>query len=274
MLGAVFPSLDSALFGGALEAFQSEVAESGYTVVVASSGYDPQREHVHIRNLIESGIDGLMLIGSHRPPEVYRLIENTHIPYVLTWISSAPGNRPCIGFDNEAAAAHLAGYLVDLGHRQFAMLSGQTAHNDRASARLQGVQRLLGGKGLQLDPHNVFERPFRVDDGREAFQILMRREQPPTAIICGSEPLAYGAILEAQDMGISVPGDVSVAGFDDMWLAAQLRPSLTTVQTPRTEMGRDAARYLLAKLAGAEVAEPRPLETRLIVRKSTGPPPT
>ncbi len=273
MLGAVFPSLDSALFGGALEAFQNEVADAGYTVVVAASGYDPERERFHIRNLLESGVEGLLLVGNGRAADVYRLIANTGTPYVLTWISEASGGHPCIGFDNCAAATHLASYLCDLGHRRFAVFSGQTATNDRAVARLEGVRNELQARGLELEPDFVFERPFEAEAGRDAFRLLMARDNPPTALICGSEPLAYGAIFEAHDMGLPVPEQMSIAGFDDMWLAAQLRPSLTTVQTPRIEMGRNAAHYLLARLTGEEVAEPRPLETKLIVRASTGPPP-
>jgi len=273
MIGAVFPSLDSALFGGALEAFQKEIAASGYTVVVASSGYDPDAEQVHVRNLLESGVEGLMLIGGRRSEAIYRLIDATGIPYVLTWVSKAPGKRPCIGFDNAAAAAHLTQYLYELGHRRFAVLSGFTEHNDRAAARLDGVAQFLAARGAPLDPDLVFERRFDVDDGREAFRLMMARDAPPTALVCGSEPLAYGAVFEALEAGIRVPQDISIAGFDDMWLAAQMTPALTTVQTPRTEMGRDAARYLLARLSGAEIADPRPLETRLIVRRSTGPAP-
>ncbi len=273
MLGAVFPSLDSALFGGALEAFQKEVAGSGYTVVVASSAYDPEGEHTHIRNLIASGIDGLMLIGARRSDAVYKLIADSGIPYVLTWISKAAGGHPCIGFDNAEAAGHLTRYLYDLGHRRFGVLSGLTDHNDRAAARLDGVRGFLNGRDIDLDPSFVFERRFVVDDGREAFRLMMSRADPPTALVCGSAPLAYGAIFEAQEMGIAVPEQISIAGFDDMWLAAQLTPPLTTVQTPRIEMGRDSARYLLARLAGTEIADPRPFETKLIVRHSTGPAP-
>ena len=95
----------------------------------------------------------------------------------------------------------------------------------------------------------------------------------PTAIVCGAEPFAYGAIFEAAEMGIGVPSEVSVTGFDDMWLASHITPALTTVRTPRVEMGVLAARYLLAVLAGEEPPPPRPLPYQLVVRGSSGPAP-
>jgi LacI family transcriptional regulator len=100
----------------------------------------------------------------------------------------------------------------------------------------------------------------------------MSRSQPPTAVICGSEPFAYGAIFESKHMGIEIPQQVSITGFDDMWLASNISPRLTTVRTPQQQMGVLAAKYLLAKLKGEDVAIPSPLETELIVRESCSPP--
>lgn len=272
MVGAVFPSLDSALFGGALEAFQAELTKAGYTVVVASSGYDAEQEAHHIRNLLESGIDALMLIGAERPRSIVKLIEATRIPFVQAWVSEAANGHACIGFDNRGAAAHLTEYLLMLGHRRFGVISGILAGNDRSTARLAGIRDALGSFGLDLGPEAVVERPFGADSGREAMNIIMAQDPPPTAVICGSEPFAYGAVFGARSLGLRIPEDVSIAGFDDMWLASHLDPPLTTVRTPRMEMGREAAHYLLAKLRGRAVAHPRPLETRLVVRRSTAPP--
>ncbi|WP_282606103.1 LacI family DNA-binding transcriptional regulator [Pelagibius sp. Alg239-R121] len=272
MIGAIMPSLDNMLFGGPLEAFQKEIGSAGYTVAVACSEYDDQQEQVHVRNFLESGVDGLLLVGAQRDSQVYRQIEQQGIPYVLTWVSSDNRTDHCVGFDNAAAAEHLVDYLVSLGHRRFGMISGFIAHNDRAQARLKGVRSALTRHGLSLEDDQLLQRPFDPDAGRDAFHILMSAPNPPTVIVCGSEPHAYGALFEARDMDFNVPGDVSVTGFDDMWLASQTSPPLTTVRTPRGKMGRQAARHLLAKLQGERIAAPRPLETTLVVRKSTAAP--
>lgn len=270
MIGALFPSLDNTLFGGMMETLQGEVAAAGYTLVVASSAYDPAQELKDVRNLILSGVDALTLVGASRDPAVYDLIRRKKIPYILNWISEAEGGHTCVGFDNAEAAASVARYLLDLGHRRFALISGFFANNDRASARRRGIESTLRERGVALPPERVLERPFGVDEGREAFRLLMSMPEPPSAVICGGEPFAYGAIFESHEIGIRIPDDVSVTGFDDMWPASQITPSLTTVQTPRRQIGIDVARHLLAKLSRQPIADPKPLDTKLVVRNSTG----
>ncbi len=273
MIGAVFPSLQTSLFGGALDALQNEIAAAGYTVVVASSGYDPARETVQVQTLLANGVDALMLVGGAREPGVHRLIERKGVPCVITWVSHADAPFPCIGFDNARAARDVAGHLVDLGHRRFGVISGHLEHNDRAGARLAGVRDALADRGVALDAAGVVCASFGVEEGREAFRRLMSRDPRPTAVICGAEPFAYGALFEAAEAGLSVPRDVSITGFDDMWLAAQITPALTTVRTPRARMGALAGRHLLAVLAGEEPAAPLALPYEFIVRQSSGPPP-
>lgn len=271
LIGAVFPSLDTTLFGGMLEALQGEIAKAGYTLVVASSNYDVDKEYSDVRTLLTSGVDALTLVGGARSPRTYEIIQRQNIPYILNWVSSAEGGHPCIGFDNYAAARKVAKYLQDLGHRRFGMISGFVEDNDRATQRLKAVRDSLEENDLVLDPARVVQRKFGVEEGRESFRLLMSMPEPPTAVICGSDPFAYGAIFEAEEMGLRIPTDVSLTGFDDMWLSGQIKPSLTTVQTPRREIGLEVGRHLLARLAGQQVVQPAPLETRLIVRDSSGP---
>ncbi len=273
MIGAVLPSLDSSLFGGALDPFQKELAAAGYTVLIASSDYDPERERIHIRNLLESGVEALLLVGAERDPAIYRLIDAKQIPYVLSWVYEPNDEYAYAGFDNSGAAKHLADYLLMLGHRRFGVMSGFMEGNDRARFRLQGVEAALAAQSITLDPDCVYERRFTVEDGREVFRLMMTMPEPPTAIVCGAAPFAYGALFEAAEMGVRVPDEVSVAGFDDLWLAPHISPALTAVRTPRREMGEHAARYLVSKLEGQRVAQLRAFETKLIVRKSTGPAP-
>ena len=272
-VGAIFPSLESTLFGGTIEALQSRLTEAGYTLAVASSGYDAGREHEHVRNLIASGVDALVLVGARRDEKVYRILEQKSVPYVLLWVTEADAPHVCVGFDNFAAAQQVVRYLLDLGHRRFALISGRAGDNDRAAARLAGMKAALADAGLSLEPSHLIESDFGIAQGRRAFRKLMEDPDRPTAVVCGSEPFAYGAIFEAREMGLDVPGDVSITGFDNMELAAQLTPALTSMQTPQVEMGVLAAEHLLARLAGEEVEPPPPLKTELIVRDSAGPPP-
>lgn len=272
MIGSIIPSLDSSLFGRTIEVFQSHISTAGYNLIMASSNYDAEKEREHITQMISHGVDALLLIGNARDQSIYELLNAKNIPYALTWTIDSTLTHPCIGFDNRAAAASVADYLMDLGHKEFAVISGMLTNNDRASGRLQGVREALARRGIELSDDNVIERSFGVEAGRDAFRLLMSRQKKPTAIICGSEPFAYGAIFEGKKMEIDIPKQVSVVGFDDMWLASNITPRLTTVRTPQQQMGMLAAKYLVSRLNGEEVPVPNPLETEVVVRESCSPP--
>jgi len=274
MIGAIVPSLDSSLFGRALEVFQNQISMNGYTLIVASDNYDIKTERKHIEQMLSHGVDALLMIGNSRDDSIYDLLDAKKIPYVLTWTSVVDKKRPCIGFDNFAAAASITDHLLDLGHKKFAMISGLIENNDRADSRLLGVRDALAHRGLTMPDENVIKCPFGVEQGRMAFRQLMSQKQKPTAIICGSEPFAYGVIFESRDLGINIPEQISVTGFDDMWLASNLSPSLTTVKTPQQQIGLLSAKYLISRLNGENVQIPSPLEVEIIIRESCSPPPS
>ncbi len=119
----------------------------------------------------------------------------------------------------------------------------------------------------------VVDRPYRVAEGRTGFSELIGCEPRPTAIICGNDVLAFGAVLQAQAMGLDVPGDVSIAGFDDLDWASQLPPGLTTIALPAPEVGRLSADYLIDRLEGKKIPHATRVEVALVRRGSTGPAP-
>ncbi|NNG05542.1 MAG: LacI family DNA-binding transcriptional regulator [Inquilinus sp.] len=272
-IGAVIPTLDNAIFAAGIQAMQNRLSDVGYTLLLASSNYDPEQERNQVQSLIERGLDGLMLIGEARPPGLYDLLEQKAIPHVNTW-TYRPGSRhPSIGFDNRGAAHRVASYLIDMGHSDIAMIAGITAGNDRAAERLSGVRAALADRGLAFAPGRVIESPYSIGDGRRALRRLMAAESRPTAIVCGNDVLAYGALFECHALGVPVPGQVSIAGFDDLELAAELVPALTTMHVPSDDMGRLAAEYLLDRIDGRPTPGATKLGVDLIIRGSTGPPP-
>jgi LacI family transcriptional regulator len=116
------------------------------------------------------------------------------------------------------------------------------------------------------------ESPYNIADGRLALRQVMAARHPPTAVICGNDVLAFGALFEASALGIDVPGRLSISGFDDLELAAQLDPPLTTMRVPSVEMGRRAAEYLLARLDNRPTQQRVALEVGLTLRGTTAPP--
>ncbi len=272
-VGAVIPTLNNAIFARSINALQQSLAQSSYALLLASHEYDPVTELELTRRLLERGIDGLVLVGTDHDPALYALLDKFQVPYVLTWALDAQQRHPCIGFDNRAAALEIARHLLDLGHTRFAMISGLTAHNDRARDRIAGVRAALRARNIALDPDDVVERPYSFASGQQAMTELLRRREAPTAVICVNDVHAVGALLACQALGVEVPRQVSVTGFDDMDISEHIPPGLTTMRVPKAEMGRAAADYLLRRLAGRDVAATTELDLEWIVRGSTGPAP-
>lgn len=271
-IGAVIPTVDNAIFAHGIQALQERLFEEGFTLLLASSDYDPDREYRQVQSLIERGIDGLMLVGEDHVSEIYELLELKHVPYVNTWMYRAGSPHPCIGFDNRSAAFRIGSYLLDIGHREIAMVAGITNGNDRARDRVAGVQAALAGRGLNFAPGRLSHCPYEIADGRRAASALLDSSDPPTAIICGNDVLALGVMFECRARGVGVPGKVSITGFDDLDLAGHVDPPLTTMRVPSAEMGRRAAEYLLARLDGTPTPDKTELEASLIIRRTTAPP--
>lgn len=271
-IGAVVPTLDNAIFANTIQALQRRLDAAGYVLLLASHDFDAGIEARVTRTLIERGVDGLVLLGTTHHPEIYRMLESHNLPYVLTWAFDENGNHPCVGFDNHAAGMRMANHLLDLGHRRFAMISGITANNERAQERLAGVREALAARGIALSPGKVVEKPYTHTGGREGLREVLRPDESPTAVICGNDVLAIGAIAECHSQGLKVPDDVSITGFDDMEVAALMTPALTTMHFPTADLGAYAANHLLLRLEGKVVDMRCKLPTELVVRASTAPP--
>ena len=272
-IGAVIPTLDNAIFANTIHALQTTLDAAGYVLLLASHEFDAGVEARVTRTLIERGVDGLVLLGTTHHPDIYRMIGANGVPYVLTWAFDESGNHPCVGFDNRAAAMRITNYLLDLGHRRFAMISGITAQNERAQERLAGVRAALAARGITLPAERVVEKPYTHTGGREGLREVMAGRGQPTAVICGNDVLAIGAMAECHAQGIAVPQQISITGFDDMEIASLMTPGLTTMHFPTAELGTYAAHHLLSRLAGKNVDTLRELPVELIVRGTTAPPP-
>ena len=271
-IGVVVPTLDNAIFAVGIQALQRQLKRLGYTLIVASHEYDLAEELHEVRTLLRQGIDGVMLVGSKHDPQLHQLLESKKTPYVNCWAYNPDSNEPFIGFDNRKAAKKITEYLLDLGHREFAIIAGLTDNNDRATDRLQGSREAIEARGLTLAPGKTLKRAYSVKQGREAMRILLQDSQRPTAVICGNDVLALGALAECQAAGIQVPEEISITGFDDLDICSQLIPSLTTIHVPSAEMGKRSADYLVAKLNNESTLLHTEIDIDLMIRNTTAKP--
>jgi LacI family transcriptional regulator len=269
-IGAIIPTMESAIFALGLQALQDELSTNGNTLLVATSHYDPHLEAAQIKTLLGRGVDGLALIGEARPADTYRLLRERRVPFVLLWNHRTDCPYPCVGFDNRAAARKLTERVLEFGHRRVAMIAGVTAWNDRATGRIAGVRDALLAEGLSLRAPYLVETRYTVDESFEAAKQLLALSPRPTAIICGNDVQAAGALRAAREVGLAAPDDVSIVGFDDIELAIAVTPLLTTVRVPHRRMGQAAAQLLLRLIASGDPGENIAFETRIMERGSLG----
>jgi LacI family transcriptional regulator len=268
-VGCVVPSIDHAIFAKSTQSLQTALLQDGYQLLIASHDYNAQTEHSAVLALQQRGVDAIVLVGADHLPATWRSIKAWRKPAVLTW--SCDARLPSIGFDNHAVAMALTNHVIGLGHRCIGLISGLTLHNDRARARIDGVRDAMKRARLSLPERYITEQPFNLAGGRLGLQTLMRLPRKPTAIVCGNDLLAAGALLEAQRMGLRVPHDVSICGIDNQELSRELNPTLTTVNLPTQDLGRITAQHIIAALAGEAPARQLLLPFELVVRGSTGP---
>lgn len=272
-IGAIIPTMENAIFARGLQAFQEELRLHGFTLLVASSSYKPEMEEEQIRTLVARGADALLLIGHDRRPEIYDFLETQQVPVLVTWAFDRAQARPSVGFDNRSAMRHMARAVIGMGHRNLALISAEVSQNDRARERLEGIKEAMIETGLDIADLEIVMTHYGIDNGAAAFEQLMQSPTKATAVFCGNDVLAVGALRAAQVLGLNVPGDVSIIGFDDIELAQVAYPPLTTVHVPHREMGKRAARALVNLLLGGGPIEPQELASELRMRSSLGPPP-
>jgi LacI family transcriptional regulator len=273
MIGIVIPTLNHAIYANLVDTAQQRFADEGYSLLVATFDYDLDREKEQTAVLIERGAEGLVLVGESHHPDFYPMLAAADVPYINTYVFSPDGPHPCVGIDNRQASMEIAEFLYGLGHRNFGIICALMAGNDRAATRVAGIREALERHGIRIDPTAIIERPYSIPSGREALRLLQALSPRPTAVICGNDILAFGAIIECHAMNLGIPDDISIVGFDNLDFTAHINPPLTTMDVPAKEMGDGAARFLLDTLKGRITMQKIRLEPRLIARRTTAPVP-
>jgi LacI family transcriptional regulator len=265
-VGAIVPMLDSTIFARFLQSMQLALAREGFQLLVASHEMSPAAETEAVRTLLARGIDGLVLVGAERSRETAGLLAGAGVPVVLTWCGDHA--FAAVTVDNQTAGALAARHLIELGHRRIGMVVGHLPFNDRQNGRLAGAREALRRAGLALPDSRVSEQSLTLAGGRAGCAALLDLAERPTAIIGGIDVIAIGCMLEAQARGLNVPRDLSVAGIDDIDMAAHVMPPLTTVHIPTARIGHKAAELVLGAIKAPGRVEHAELPIELIVRRS------
>lgn len=220
-----------------------------------------------------SGVEGMIIA----PPmcddraTVDELVA-ARFPFVRIAPTGRPEASPAVGIDDVAAAVQMTRHLIGLGHRRIAFIQGDPTHPS-SGERLRGYRQALAEAAISFDPALVGDGLYTYDSGLAAGRRLLATPTRPTAIFAGNDDMAAGVLMAAHEARISVPGELSVTGFDDSLIARVVWPRLTTIHQPTYAMANRATDALLALIAGAPHDKAMALEHELLVRGSTAPPP-
>jgi LacI family gluconate utilization system Gnt-I transcriptional repressor len=262
------PMLTNTLFVDLLEAAQGTLRRAGYQALIGVTHYDPFEEEQLLHEQLAHRLAGLLVTGLDRNETVRGLLEQSGVPCVHMMETATQPGVYSVGFSQAEAAAAMTRHLLDRGRRRIAFAAAQL--DPRTMRRLQGWRDELARAGLHdaklewLNP-----APSSLALGARMFEQIVAQTPPVDAMFCCNDDLAQGALLAALRLGIAVPARVAVAGFNDLTGSEQMLPPLTTVRTPRAEIGTRAAQMLLTLIRGEPVAEPAvDLGYTLVVRGS------
>lgn len=248
LVAAIVPAVASPMFLQTVQALTDTLAREGYQVMLGESGFEGGREDALLDAIIGRRPDGVVLTGVMHSPEGRRRLATAGIPVVETWDLTPTPIDMLVGFSHEKVGVAAAEFLAARGVRRPAMISGD---DPRASLRRGGFSEAAARLGLAKMPVRLVHAPTTIGEGRRALAALAGRHPDLDAIWCGSDMLALGALIEARSRGIAVPGRLRILGFGDLEFAADTDPPLSTVRVDGGAIGRQAARFLLERIAGA-----------------------
>ncbi|MDX6312752.1 MAG: hypothetical protein QOF44_2216 [Streptomyces sp.] len=274
LVGLVLPELQNPIFPAFADVVGGALAQQGLTAVLCTQTAGGVSEADYIELLLQHHVSGVVFAGglyaqADAPHDHYRMLAGRNLPVVLINAAIEDLGFPRISCDDSVAVEQAWRHLASLGHEQIGLLLGPLDHVP-SQRKLAAARAVAAAAGAELPQERVGRAMFTLEGGQAAAAKLW--ERGVTGIICANDPMALGAVRAARRQGLSVPGDVSIVGFDDSAFMTCTEPPLTTVRQPIEAMGRAAVELLALQIAGKAVAPDELLyEPELVVRGTTGP---
>lgn len=271
MIGLLVSDIANPFFPELVKSFETAAFERGYNIVLLNTNYDAKRAADYVRRLIELKVAGVALMTSELDPALIDELARKRVNVVFHNLGTAGQHMSNMLVDYAVGIHEAVHHLVSLGHQKIAHISGPACFRSatiRREAFLESMSR-----HLPTMPSRVYEGDFKFEGGRRAASEILAAGELPTAVVIANDMMAFGAMQEFRAASLQIPRDISIIGFDDISFAAQTDPPLTTVCSPRLEIGRRAVEALMMTIErpsqpGLEVRIP----TYLIKRASTAPP--
>lgn len=267
-VSVIVPAFSNIVFADVIRALYDVLAPAGYQVLLGNARYSPVEEEKLVATFLQHGPDGMIVTGLDQTDYARRLLADAGIP-VVQIMETGPGAIDMnVGFSHQHAGHDMTRYLIDKGRRRVGFIGARM--DPRSQRRMAGYRQAMEAAGLDWQPLSATTpAPSSVGLGAILLRDLLARVPDLDAVFCNNDDLAMGAIFECQRAGIAVPERLAIAGFNDLEPAACVNPALTTVMTPRYEMGRLAADLLLEAMAGgAPAARSVDMGYQVVVRDS------
>ena len=273
-IGMIIPNINNPVFAESTRGIQDYAEQKNIQMILGNSYYSKDLEKSLVKTFLQKQVDGLILTPANPKGELITSLGEDNFPCVLLYSTIKKGPVSAVGIENYKGGYAACRHLVDLGHRRIAMVAGKFSISDRSFQRWHGYKKCLGDHGIAYDSDLVIQTEYSLTGGRNCIKKLMALDDPPTAVFCSNDYLAMGAMKGAREMGIAIPGGMSVMGFDDIEIASYISPSLTTIRQPAYEMGRLGAKILLDQIRSGRAkqgtkAVHNMLDFELVVREST-----
>jgi DNA-binding LacI/PurR family transcriptional regulator len=271
-IGLLLPQIQGAFFQPLVRGVEEGVRENGFNLLIHTT-HNPHLEHLPSQRLAEHNTDGLLAFTNSLDANELARLEAVSFPLVLLYQSSPAGLKiPCVTIENQAGARELVDHLIRVhDRRRIVFLRGPAGHED-SGRREKGYREALRASGIRYDPSLVRTGGFDPDEALRVVEEMHNRGLAFDAVFAGDDDAAVGVYQFLRQAGLRVPQDVAVAGFDDQCFAGSLDPPLTTVRAPTEQVGREAARMLIARLQGQPVDVLRVLPVEMVLRESCGCP--
>lgn len=274
LVGLIVPELTNPIFPAFAQSIETVLARHGYTPLLCTQTASGASEDEYVETLVAAAVSGIVFVnGMHAdtqaPLDRYRRLAERGVPYVLVNGPRSELGAPSVSTDEIAGMDTAVRHLVSLGHTRIALMIGQERLVPSIQKREGFVAAIRRSLDAETDPR-VVSSLYTVEGGEAAATALLR--DGVTAIVCGSDLMALGAVRAATNAGLSVPEDVSIVGFDDSTLLGFTKPPLTTLRQPVASMSQAVVHLLLQGMQGHEEANELRFTPELIVRGSTAPP--
>jgi DNA-binding LacI/PurR family transcriptional regulator len=271
-IGVVVTSIADPFNGEVVAGIEEVANEHGYSVILATSQADPQREMAVTRSFHERRVDGIVVASSRVGALYLPALSEMEVPVVLLNNQHPSEFVHSVSIDNVDGARQAAEHLIALGHREIAYI-GDESGLESDSERLRGLTDAMMSAGLSVRPEFIVRADGKSEGARrKAFELLDLNPRP-SAIFCYNDMSALGVLNAASMRNLRVPQDLSISGFDDLFFAGLLQPALTTVRQPMRKLGQAAMQLLVDLLNGSEPEKTQLVKGELVVRQSTAKPP-